>query len=183
MNKHTAWLLAAFLTFSVCSNCFAVDVGQTAPVCDLGALGKFPGVNTRQYSGKVLYVDFWASWCIPCLKSFPFLNSLDQEFKGRGLQIIGVNVDEKTVDAATFLAKSPARFVVGSDTKGKCPEAYGVMGMPSSYLVDSKGLVRMIHQGFREGDQQDVRRSIEALLDEVNPIALGTDDVHSEHQK
>src|SRR5262249_3147575 len=103
----------------------ANQVGVAAPACQLTPMGGSPAVDLRQYQGKVLYVDFWASWCIPCAKSFPFMNTLDKEYRERGLQIVGINVDEKSEDAREFLAKFTPSFPVAADASGKCPQAFG----------------------------------------------------------
>jgi peroxiredoxin len=139
-------------------------VGQPAPVCELQPLGGSPPVDMRQFRGKVLYVDFWASWCSPCKKSFPFMNALDDEFRDRGLQVLGINVDEDAGSARAFLSRYPASFVLGADSSGRCPRAFDVQAMPSSYLVDRKGIIRYVHLGFRPGQAEQLRRVVEQLL-------------------
>lgn len=172
MNKFIAVFCGTLLGVTALSSSFAadksVDVGQHAPTCALASLGNSSASNTAN-KGKVVYVDFWASWCPPCLKSLPFLNTLNRDLKDRGLQVIGVNVDEHINDANAFLKNHPANFVVGSDSKGDCPKAFGIMGMPSSYLIDRKGNVRLVHIGFRDGERKELRQAIEQLLAEETP--------------
>ena len=177
MKKYIAVFLGTLLVVTVISNCQAADAGnksvevsQQAPTCELASLGNSSASNIA-YKGKVVYVDFWASWCPPCLKSLPFLNILDRDLKNRGLQVIGVNVDEHINDANAFLKNHPANFIVGSDSKGACPKAFGIMGMPSSYLIDRKGNVRLVHIGFRDGDRKELRQAIEQLLSEDAPAS------------
>ena len=172
MNKYIAVFFGTLLGATALSNSCAadksIDVGQRAPACELASLGSSAASKT-DYKGKVVYVDFWASWCPPCLKSLPFLNTLNRDLKDRGLQVIGVNVDEHISDANAFLKNHPASFIVGSDSKGDCPKAFGIMGMPSSYLIDRKGNIRHVHIGFRDGDRKELRQAIEQLLAEDAP--------------
>ena len=145
----------------------AVEPGQAAPECSLAPLGATPAVDLREMRGKVVYVDFWASWCAPCRKAFPFLNALDAELGQRGLQVVGVNVDEDPLSARKFLERVPARFRVGQDQGGRCPRAFGVQAMPSSYLIDRSGVVRYVHLGFRPEDAALLRGRVEQLLAET----------------
>lgn len=121
-------------------------------------------METGQLHGRVVYLDFWASWCGPCAQAFPFLNALQMEFGERGLVVVGVNVDETPADALRFLQQIPAAFAVGADPAGTCPRAFGVEAMPSSYLIDRSGVIRYVHFGFRAGDAPDLRRRVDQLL-------------------
>lgn len=145
-------------------------VGKLAPTCELSAVGERPLPDMRALRGKVLYVDFWASWCVPCAQSFPFLNSLSRAYRDRGLEVIGINVDERADDALRFLRRFPANFLMGGDAGGACPKAYQVIAMPSSYLVDRSGRIRQVHIGFRNDDADRRRLEVEALLSEDAPF-------------
>jgi thiol-disulfide isomerase/thioredoxin len=120
--------------------------------------------SLKQHLGKLVYVDFWASWCAPCLQSFPFMNSLQQKYQAAGLQIIAINLDKKIDDAQIFLNKNPAQFLVLFDPTGKTPQQYGVKGMPSSYLIDRKGKLIFTHKGFKAADQEILEAKIKAAL-------------------
>ena len=134
---------------------------------------------------SIVLVDFWASWCVPCVKSFPFLNTLHRELKGRGLEVVAVDVDEHVPDGAAFLRNHQAQFTVGSDPRGDCPKAFGLHGMPTSYLIDRQGVVRLVHTGYRDGEAVEVRHQIETVLmeDGQGPIAPAAshDMDHMEH--
>jgi len=144
----------------------AIETGVAAPNCALQAFGENSALDLRQFQGKVLYVDFWASWCSSCAQSFPFMNDLDRELRDRGLHVLGINLDEKLEDAKSFLVKHPANFTVAVDTDGQCPHDFGVKAMPSVYLIDRKGVIRHVHLGFRRGEADKLRGLAEQLLAE-----------------
>ncbi len=144
----------------------AAEIGMPAPACALAALADAPATELRADGASVLYVDFWASWCVPCLQSFPFMNALQRDYAKRGLKVIGVNVDEQSADAVRFLRLHPAAFTVGADAQGSCPRAFGVMGMPSSFLVDRRGVIRYVQRGFRPGAERQLRQQVAGLLAE-----------------
>jgi thiol-disulfide isomerase/thioredoxin len=155
--------LAAVLLLST-QAALAVAVGDTVPDCALSPLGETNTSDFSQYHGKVVYVDFWASWCGPCAQSFPFLNELHGQFKDQGLQIVGVNLDENPSEAKDFLAQNPAQFTIVTDVSKQCAKDFGVKAMPSSYLIDRNGKVHHVHLGFRPGEAQELRRLVEKLL-------------------
>lgn len=121
-------------------------------------------LSLQQFSGKVVYVDFWASWCAPCQKSFPFMNALHAKYSEKGLRIIAINVDKEHADVAIFLRKNPAQFLIVFDAAGLTPKQYQVKGMPSSYLIGRDGRLIKIHQGFKEADREQIERSIQEAL-------------------
>lgn len=143
----------------------AARAGEPAPACTVHLTGD-QAAELRQYRGKVVYVDFWASWCATCVLSFPFLNGLDHAYAGRGLQVIGVNMDQRPADAAQFLARHPTQFAVALGDNQKCARAFGVEAMPSSFVIDRHGVVRALHQGFRPGEGKSLSALVERLLDE-----------------
>lgn len=167
MNPRIPLFLCAALAFAPLQTALAQDVGQEAPQCSLASLDGGQRYDLRQFRGKVLYVDFWASWCTPCIQSFPFLNQLDGELRDKGLQVVAINLDERRADAQGFLDERPARFNVAVDDSKACPQAFGVKAMPSSYLVDRKGVIRHVHWGFRPHEAEQVRGLVEQLLAEA----------------
>lgn len=168
----SAWLawcsLLATLLFVAATSARGAGVGSPAPACGLASLGTRPATETQQFRGRVVYLDFWASWCGPCAQAFPFMNALQKEFGERGLAVVGVNVDETPSDALRFLQKIPATFTIGADASGACPRAFGVDAMPSSYLIDRSGVIRYVHSGFRAGDAAELRRRVDQLLREAS---------------
>ncbi len=116
------------------------------------------------HQGKVVYLDFWASWCGPCRKSFPWMNDIQQQFELQGLVIISVNVDNDKALAEEFLAEVPANFEVFYDPKGKVARKFKLRGMPSSYLIDRNGKIVSAHVGFSETKKIKYEQEIKKLL-------------------
>lgn len=120
--------------------------------------------DLSQYKNKVVYLDFWASWCGPCRKSFPWLNEIQAKYKKQGLVVIGVNLDTELEQAKKFLKDVPADFRVYSDPDGKLAEKYKLVGMPSSFVIDGKGKMRYRHVGFKKSNIDEYEKSIVSLL-------------------
>lgn len=114
--------------------------------------------------GRVVYLDFWASWCVPCKKSFPWFNEIQARYKDKGLVIIAVNMDKDRSEVTKFLKKYPAEFVVGYDPEGDIAVKYQVTGMPISYLIGRDGDLKLSHEGFREKDKARLEAAIKSLL-------------------
>jgi thiol-disulfide isomerase/thioredoxin len=122
--------------------------------------------HLQDFKGQVIYLDFWASWCKPCLRSFPWMNEMQQKYGATGFKIIAVNLDTDPALAAQFLRRVPANFPIAYDTSGQTAKTYQLLGMPSSYLIDKKGNLRAIHQGFFIKKQSQYEQEIVALLAE-----------------
>ena len=114
--------------------------------------------------GKVVYLDFWASWCPPCRKSFPWMNDMERRYSRQGLAVVAVNLDKDRALADKFLNEVPARFTVAFDPEGTVANSYHVPGMPSSFIIDRNGRIQAIHIGFREEDSSDLEASLRRAL-------------------
>ena len=123
-------------------------------------------VRLADLLGRVVVVDFWASWCGPCKQSFPDLDALYAELQDRGLSVLAVSVDEKRSEADAFLASRPHRLTVLFDPPAKAAEAFGVEGMPTTFVVDRRGLVRARHEGYTPKVARAIRDRVLELLAE-----------------
>ncbi len=145
----------------------AATAGAVLALPASAAAPALPAVATadalKPYAGKVVYVDFWASWCTPCAESFPWLNTLKEKF-GPQLTVVGVNVDESDAASARFLKRHPANFDVIRDAEGKIAEHYNIPGMPTSLILDEQGQVVHVHAGFRPEDVNEYEAAIRAAL-------------------
>lgn len=143
--------------------CFETSA-YASQATDFSLEGNSSTINLQNHKGHVIYLDFWASWCKPCRKSFPFLNDMHSKYKKQGLVVIGINLDTERKDAQKFLEKYPASFTVAYDPKGKTPEAYKLSVMPTSYLIDSRGQIIYTHKGFKEDNKADIENRIKKAL-------------------
>lgn len=115
--------------------------------------------DAEDYAGKVVVLDFWASWCVPCRRSFPWLNAMHAKYSGEGLVIVGVNLDMERADAARFLEEYPAEFAILYDENQELAKQFEVVAMPSSYVIGRDGKIVARHMGFKV-KQQDEYESI-----------------------
>ena len=166
-------LLAAGLSLTVlstqvlASELQPVQQAQLAPMTQVSLPDvKGGAASLSDFEGKVVLVDFWASWCGPCRQSFPWMNKLQQQYQAEGLEVVAINLDQDVELASEFLQDVPAQFTVLLDTDAQLPGEYGVMGMPSSYLIDRNGKIRAQHIGFHSDRVKDYEDTIKALLAE-----------------
>ena len=150
--------LLIFLSPLLASSAYA----QKAPAFSLPGDNKT--ISLEQLKGKVVYLDFWASWCDPCRKSFPWMNEIHSRYDSKKFTIVAVNLDSEKADALKFLKNMPARFDVAYDPEGHVADKYGLKAMPSSYLIDKKGALVFAHKGYREGDTNEIEKKIHNLL-------------------
>jgi cytochrome c biogenesis protein CcmG/thiol:disulfide interchange protein DsbE len=162
MNRLSAITLALSASLFAALPAAAVEVGAPAPEFTLS--GSRGAVNLAALKGKVVYLDFWASWCGPCRQSFPWMNEMQAKYGAKGLQVVGVNLDAKRADADKFLAEVPANFMMAFDEKGDTPRRYAIKGMPTSLLIGPDGKVIRVHAGFREEERKQLEEAISAAL-------------------
>lgn len=146
------------------SSVFAVSIGDTAPNFKLPRLETKGDIELKSYRGKVVYVDFWASWCGPCRLSLPELNKLRKKYRKQGFEVIAINLDEEKDEAMSFLKEFPVAYPTARDVKGTTPDKYGLQGMPTAYLVDRKGKINLVHEGFKKTDSKELSSHIATLL-------------------
>lgn len=119
--------------------------------------------------GRVIYLDFWASWCAPCRRSFPWMQAMQQAHESEGLTIIAINVDQDRADAERFLAQFQPGFAIRYDPRGEAPEHYQVRGMPTSLLIDRRGVIRYRDEGFQADAPAAYEAQLRQLLAEPQP--------------
>jgi thiol-disulfide isomerase/thioredoxin len=120
----------------------------------------------EQLAGKVVLLDFWASWCEPCRQSFPWMAQLQQRLGPQGLVVIAVNLDRDRKLAARFLEQTPAEFRIEYDPEAKLAEQFDVVGMPMSFVIDRQGRVRERHAGFRAKQNAEREATLSRILQE-----------------
>jgi cytochrome c biogenesis protein CcmG, thiol:disulfide interchange protein DsbE len=123
-----------------------------------------PTVDLNAYKGKVVYLDFWASWCVPCRQSFPWMNQMQRLYGKDGLVIVAVNMDQVRAEADAFLKQHPAEFTVRFDARGELAKNFKVRGMPSSALLGRDGKTILLHEGFLSKDATTLEESIRSAL-------------------
>lgn len=114
--------------------------------------------------GNVVYVDFWSSWCVPCRKSFPWMNELQDKYQKQGLTILSINLDHDRNLANKFLEQNPAAFPIIYDPKGRIARKYKLKGMPSSFIIDRAGNAVSAHVGFNKQKSLAYEQEIIQLL-------------------
>ena len=140
----------------------SANAGTTAPGFNLA--GKAGPVKLSDYSDQVIYVDFWASWCVPCRKSFPWMNDMQTKYGDLGFQIIAINLDKERALAEEFLKVVPSNFTIAFDPEGGTATKYQVKGMPSSYLIGRDGKIHFEHLGFRDKKTREMEDQIKKLI-------------------
>jgi thiol-disulfide isomerase/thioredoxin len=155
-------LAVALAAFAILPAMAALKTGDALP--DLSGF-KLEGTLPGDLKGKVVILDFWASWCGPCKESFPVLNELKAKYGNQGLVIIGINEDEQKSDMQDFLKDNPATFTILRDAKQKLVDVAGIKTMPSSFVFDANGVVRFAHDGFHGSQtRKEYVEQIESLL-------------------
>jgi thiol-disulfide isomerase/thioredoxin len=163
-TKSLLLLANVILASAISFTANATDVGQPAPQFTLPTLQQGQAVSLKDKLGKVVYVDFWASWCAPCRTSFPLLNKLHEKLKAKDFEVVAINLDEDKTKAEKFLKDIPVSFTVLRDDKGGLADQYVVESMPTSFIIDKQGVVQNIHHGFSAADITELEQKITQLL-------------------
>ena len=121
-------------------------------------------VKLSKHKGEVVYVDFWATWCPPCRKSFPWMEEMHTKYENLGFKVIAISLDGKRDPIDLFLKSMPTSFTIAHDPKGTSADSYKLKGMPTSYLIDRDGNIQVTHAGFKESDKDKLEKHIKKLL-------------------
>lgn len=164
LNRSVGGILAAFAALSFAlPPAQALDAGSKMPEIGLTDLSGKP-VTVASLAGKVVVVDFWATWCAPCKEELPVLEKLYKKYGSKGLVVVGVSVDKDASNIKGFLKKLNVTFPIVHDANHQVSGRYQPPRMPSSYIVDRKGIVRFVHGGFRADDAPVFEKQILQLL-------------------
>ena len=163
--KHRLQFLSAIALTTLCTAALGVEEGELAPDFNLPSIyADQPPISLEGLAGKTIFVDFWASWCAPCLMSLPLYNEMYHKYKDQGLEVVAITVDNPIEDGLDFLLDTPLDFLIPADPEGDAAELFQVIGMPTSYLINAAGEVELVHMGFRSGDMEIIEAAIEKAL-------------------
>jgi peroxiredoxin len=164
LRRNLAVALALLALVGMPALAFAVEVGETPPEINLPDLNSGKKISLAALKGKVVIIDFWASWCAPCKEEMPILESLYKRFKDQGLVVIGVSVDNETENAKKFLSAVKVSFPIVHDGGKTVADKFKPPRMPTSYVVDKAGKIRFVHEGFRKEDGKKLEEEVMKLL-------------------
>jgi len=164
-------LWSVLLAFVLAAGAAAADSDQPLDFT-LPALGSDAQIQLAQYRDKIVYLDVWASWCTPCLRSMPELEALRGKFRGQPFEVIAVNVDHDAAAARAFLERVAVHYPVAFDRDGlqlraQVPKQADLEGLPVGFLLDGRGGIRLIHRGYSPGQSAFLSEHIETLLAEL----------------
>jgi len=161
----TAALLAAILALALPAWAAADDAVTPAPAPAFTLVSRDgKPVSLAQFKGDVVMINFWASWCGPCRQEMPLLDSIYHQYKDLGFVLLGVNVEPDSKAADRWLRATPVSYPILYDTKSEVSQLYQVQAMPTTVIVDRKGMVRFVHRGYLPGDENAYLNSIRALV-------------------
>ena len=139
------------------------SIGQKAPELVLKDLsGK--KVSTASFKGKAILLNFWATWCPYCRKERAELNTLHMKYREKNLVILSVSIDRSVSKLKSYMKKQPADFIVLSDTEGESSRSYEIMGLPTTYLIDDKGIIRHKFVGYKKWTSASSEKIIDRLI-------------------
>lgn len=145
------------------ASAYALRTGERAPEIGLRDLNGNQ-ITMSSLRGRVVLVDFWASWCEPCAEEMPVLERLYRQYRGQGFTVVGVSQDRTLSNVQSFMREHRVSFPIVHDAAHQVAGRYRPPRMPSSYIVDRQGVVRYIHEGYRSGDARVLEREVRALL-------------------
>ncbi len=162
--------LVRFCVLLLCpAGAIAVDVGERAPEFALPAIAaNAQPIKLSDYQGKVVYLDFWSSWCGPCRRAMPQLSELRDAHSRDRFEVVAVNVDAVTDDGRQFLKRVPVSYPVAADAAGSSAERYGVSALPAAFLIDGQGIVRQVFRGKQVEDIAVVGSYVEGEISKLN---------------
>ena len=165
-TKHLLRMISTVIAITISASALSVEEGELAPHFNLPSIyPDKPSISLQELAGKTVYIDFWASWCAPCLISLPLYNDMYHRYKDQGLEVLAISVDNPVEEGLEFLEDTPLDFLIPSDPEGETAELFQVIGMPTSYLISPDGEVKLVHMGFRNGDMDIIEAAVKEVLE------------------
>jgi thiol-disulfide isomerase/thioredoxin len=158
-------MFRAIITFLLIVFWGSSSAQSIAPDFSLKELSSDAVHQLKDYRGRVVYLDFWASWCGPCRQSLPALDKLQQEYSPQDFVVLAINLDEQNEDALAFLEQYPVSYTVLTEKTGKTQRAYELVGLPSSVLIDQRGEIIGMFQGFHPDHIRRIKKALSYLLE------------------
>jgi thiol-disulfide isomerase/thioredoxin len=158
-----ASVLFAVILLFLAADPLVAQAGDALPKVSLYALDGKP-VTLASFNGKVVLLDFWASWCAPCRKSFPFLDEMQTKHAAEGLRVVGLTLEEDTDAVTGFLEEVPVNFTIVRDPSEQAGEAFGVVAMPTTFLIDREGRIAARFEGGDESVHKKIEAAVTTLL-------------------
>lgn len=166
IKTHFVGALQVFLLLLLATPALAVEVGEKFPLVEAQQLGAPGMLSTAELQGQVVYVDAWASWCAPCRVAMPVLEQWHQRWAPQGFTVLGLNVDADTRAARVAKERAGVSYPNLHGVSDASLTTLGMQTMPTAWLLDRQGRVRLIHSGFRKSDVEELEAAIEAVLEE-----------------
>lgn len=163
MSRFCSFLAVLSLVF-MATSAQALSVGDVAPDFEAPRLTDDTLAHLSSYRGKVVYVEFWASWCPPCWDALPLLEKMHKELQEEGLEVIGVNIDDELADATKSTQKLGVSFTMVRPEDVEVKRAYNVTQMPYGVLIDRQGVVRYTYTGLSKSKLVELKKKIRRLL-------------------
>jgi peroxiredoxin len=142
-----------------------LQTGAPAPNFQLNVMGG-KAMGLTDLKGQIVLMNFWGSYCGPCRKEFPILDQISRQYRGKGVTLVGINVEHDSSAAVDWLKETPVSFPILFDVDSKVSKLYGVDGMPSTVILDRKGTVRYVHRSYHAGVENEYIDQIRALMRE-----------------
>lgn len=137
------------------------SIGKLAPDFELKELKSGENISLQDYRGKIVVLDFWASWCSPCKDVLPILAKIDSE--NHTLKVLAVNVDDNKESAIKFINKYGLQLTALNDENNNVVRNYEIPAMPTAIIIDQKGIIRYLHIGYNKNNLEDIQKEIEEI--------------------
>lgn len=147
------------------TNVNALEIGKPAPDFTLKSM-KGTNLNLTEQRGNIIVINFWASWCGPCRKEMPILQSFYEKYEDLGVSVWGINVEQENQAGRDFLADLNLTFPILFDATNTISATYQVEAMPTTVIIDRDGLVRYVYQGYKPGYEKKYAKAIKKLIRE-----------------